>query len=131
MDIVTRQQLNVLIQLAKVDKDFAKVEERLIHQIAEKYGFSRKEVQKMINDPEPIGSFGALSDFKKFEYLYNLVQLVLADNRIHPSETIFCQSLAIKMGYQKDVINGMLELMNTEHVPTMEELYEQTRKYQI
>jgi len=131
MDIVTRQQLNVLIQLAKVDKDFAKVEERLIHQIAEKYGFSEKEVQKMINEPEPIGTFGALSDFKKFEYLYNLVQLMLADHKIHPSETIFCQSLAIKMGYQKDVINGMLEHMNTDSSPTMDELFQLTRKYQL
>jgi len=131
MDIVTRQQLNVLIQLAKVDKDFAKVEERLIHQIAEKYGFSEKEVQKMINEPEPIGTFGALSDFKKFEYLYNLVQLMLADHKIHPSETIFCQSLAIKMGYQKDVIDGMLEHMNTDSSPTMDELFQLTRKYQL
>ena len=131
MDIVTRQQLNVLIQLAKVDKHFARVEERFIHQIAETYGFSRKEVQKMINDPEPIGSFGALSDHKKFEYLFNLVQLMLADHKIHPSETVFCQSMAIKMGYKKEVIDVMAEKLDSDLPPSQQELFEITRKYQL
>lgn len=131
MDIVTRQQINVLIQLAKVDKHFAKVEEHFIHQIAEAYGFSRKEVKKMINNPEPIGSFGALSERKKFEYLFNLIQLMLADQKIHPSEQIFCQSLAIKMGYNKEVVSEMTDLLNDENPPDLDSLFDLTRKYQL
>ena len=131
MDIVTRQQLNVLIQLAKVDKHFAKVEERFIHQIAETYGFEKKEVEKIINDPEPIGSFGALSDQRKFEYLYNLILLMLADKVIHPSETIFCQSMAIKMGYRKEVVDEMAQKMNTNDPPSLQSLFDLTRKYQL
>lgn len=45
MDIITRQKLNLLIQLAKADKHFASEEMAMIEDIAHKHGFPKSELQ--------------------------------------------------------------------------------------
>ena len=69
MDIVTKKQLNILIQLAEADKHFAKIEREMIFKIASDRKFPEKEVLELIKNPEPIDSLGALSMEQKFEYL--------------------------------------------------------------
>ena len=54
MDIITRQKLNLLIQLAKADKHFAREEKLLIKSIASKHGFPESELNKLFNVPETI-----------------------------------------------------------------------------
>ena len=131
MDIVTRQQINVLIHMAKIDQDFALVEDDLIRKIAETYGFSLEEISKMRENPDPIGSFGALSDEKRFEYLYNLVHVMLVDGIIHPSEKTFCQNLAIKLGYRKDVVSALIGEMKGSTTHSRDALFEIAEKYKI
>ena len=58
MDIVTKKQLNILIQLAEADKHFAKIERDLIFKIARERNFSDEEVNELIRNPQPIDSLG-------------------------------------------------------------------------
>ena len=81
MDIITRKQLNILIQLANSDKHFSNMERERIYEIAKLKDFPAEEVKNLIVNPEPIGSFGALSDDQKFEYLYTCIDLMLIDQR--------------------------------------------------
>ena len=74
MDIVTKKQLNILIQLAQADKDFAKVELDMIYKIAQDKKFSDENVKNLIRNPEPIDTLGALSIDQKFEYLTVLLR---------------------------------------------------------
>lgn len=105
MDIVTRKQINILIRLAESDKHFSSLERERIFEIAKKHNFPSEEVKDLIRNPEPIESFGALSDNQKFEYLVNSIELMLIDRKIFETEIKFCQNLALKLGFKKDAVD--------------------------
>ena len=48
-----------------------------------------------------------LSDDEKFEYLYNIVQLMKIDSQVYLSEINFCEELAVKLGFNKNVIGRL------------------------
>ncbi|QSE96986.1 TerB family tellurite resistance protein [Fulvivirga lutea] len=109
MDIITRKQLNILIQLANSDKHFSNLEREKIYEIARMRNFPESEVKNLIINPEPIGSFGALSETQKFEYLYTCIDLMLVDQKIFDSEITFCRDIAIKLGFKQDVVDFLKE----------------------
>jgi hypothetical protein len=109
MDIVTKKQLNILIQLAEADKHFSKIEREMIFKIARERKFPEEIVTELIRNPEPIDSLGALSLDQKFEYLWSAIELVFADHNVFESELIFCKNIAIKLGFKKGVIDFFIE----------------------
>ena len=109
MDIVTKKQLNILIQLAEADKHFAKSEREMIFRIARDRHFPEETVNDLIRNPEPIDSLGALSIEQKFEYLMSSIELIFADHNIFDSEVIFCKNIAIKLGFKKNIIDYFVE----------------------
>lgn len=109
MDIVTKKQLNILIQLAQADKHFANVEREMIFRIAEERKFDQGAVNELIRNPEPIDTLGALSPDKKFDYLMACILLIFADQKVFESELIFCKSIAIKLGFKKNVVDYLVE----------------------
>ncbi len=109
MDIVTKKQLNILIQLAEADKHFAKSERDMIYRIAADKKFSDESVASLIRNPEPIDTLGALSINQKFEYLMACIELMFADHKVFESELIFCKSIAIKLGFKKNVVDYIVE----------------------
>ncbi len=109
MDIVTKKQLNILIQLAEADKHFASVERDMIFKIARDRNFPEEAVNSLIRNPEPIDSLGALSNEQKFEYLWACFSLMLADQKVFESELLFCKSIAIKLGFKKNVVDYLVE----------------------
>jgi len=109
MDIVTKKQLNILIQLAEADKHFAKVEREMIFKIAKDRNFSEEAVNELIKNPEPIGTLGALSNEQKFQYLTACIELIFVDQKLFESELIFCRGIAIKLGFNKKVVDFLVK----------------------
>jgi uncharacterized tellurite resistance protein B-like protein len=109
MDIVTKKQLNILIQLAEADKHFAKIEREMIFKIAKERNFPEEMVNDLIRNPEPIDTLGALSNEQKFDYLMSTIDLVFADQNVFESEIIFSKNIAIKLGFKKGVIDYVME----------------------
>ena len=109
MDIVTKNQLNILIQLAEADKHFAKSERDMIFRIAKDRNFSEEEVTQLIRHPEPIDTLGALSNEQKFEYLHACISLIHVDHHLFESELIFCKSIAIKLGFKKNAVDFFVD----------------------
>jgi hypothetical protein len=116
MDIVTKKQLNILIQLAEADKHFAKAEREMIFKIAEERKFSEAAVNELIRNPEPIDTLGALSNDQKYSYLSACIQLIFVDHKVFESELIFCKGIAIKLGFKKGVIEYLVE--NFQKLPS-------------
>src|SRR5688572_24579103 len=114
MDIVTKKQLNILIQLAEADKHFAKIERDLIFKIARERNFSDEDVNELIRNPQPIDSLGALSLDQKFEYLMSAIEMVFVDQNVFESEIIFSKNIAIKLGFKKGVIDYIIEHYETK-----------------
>jgi|SRR5882672_5900107 len=109
MDIVTQRQLNILIRLAEADKHFAQSERDMILRIAKERNFSEADVQRLIKNPEPIDSLGALSSDQKFDYLIGCIELIFIDHKIFESELIFVKSIAIKLGFKKSVVEFLID----------------------
>ena len=109
MDIVTKKQLNILIQLAEADKHFAKVERDMIFRIARERNFPEDVVDNLIRNPEPIDTLGALSQEQKLEYLLTCIHLMFIDQKVFESELLFCKSIAIKLGFKKNVVEYLVE----------------------
>ncbi|MGB3467767.1 MAG: TerB family tellurite resistance protein [Cyclobacteriaceae bacterium] len=101
--------LSMLIQLALSDGEFAGPEKGLIYMIGKANGIKEKEidqlVQQHLNLKEPMTiQFKALSEDERFEFLYNIIQLMKIDNEVFLSEIRYCEQMAEKLGYQKAAV---------------------------
>lgn len=114
MDIIARKKINILIQVAQVDHELLQSEVDLIHEIGEKNNLSKGEIEELFENPEPIGSLGALSNRQKFDYLYDCIQVIKADDVIKKSEILFAQSIAINLGFHIRFVGEMIEKVNTK-----------------
>jgi hypothetical protein len=119
MDIVTQRKLSILIQLAEADKHFAQAERDMILKIAKERNFSEEEVQRLIQNPQPADSLGALSNDQKFEYLIACIGLIFVDNKIFESELLFVKGIAIKLGFKKSVVEYLIENFNKKPLPEL------------
>ncbi len=117
MDVVLRMQLNVLIHLAMVDGEISKEEKKTLEGIAANHGVSAFQLEEMIRYPKPIESLGALSNDVKFDYLYSIVHLMNIDEEIDQREIHFCQNMALRLGYYKEVIDELWsEILEDKHL---------------
>lgn len=99
-----KEQLNVLINLAASDQSIVEKEAKAIHIIGKASGFSREEVDEMMKHPKPIGNLSGLTEDQKFENLYHLIQMMKSDGQVFKSEIHFCEHIAEKLGYKKQVV---------------------------
>ncbi len=99
-----KAELNVLINLAASDNTVAEREAKLIHMIGKANGISTDEVNKMIQNPQPISNVANLTPDQKFEHLYYLIQLMKMDGQVFRSEVVFCEQIAERLGYKKSVV---------------------------
>jgi len=99
-----KDQLNILAQLAASDGMIAEKELRLIRTIADAHELSSEEVDAILKDPKPIANLEYLSEDQKFEFLYNVIQLMKADGQVFKSEIVFCEDMAERLGYNRKVV---------------------------
>ncbi len=127
-----RSQLSALIALAKVDGDFAGEERDLIYMIGKANGITEKDILELVENPEPLPPLSTMTDEDKFEYLYNIVQLMKIDSQIYLSEIKYCEELATKLGYKKGVISALSSKVFSDPMITSdrEALKRAVKKYQ-
>ncbi|MFY0650647.1 MAG: TerB family tellurite resistance protein [Cyclobacteriaceae bacterium] len=99
-----KRQLSLLVHLSKVDNHIADPETKMIHYIGEKNGFSFQEIEELIDDPGEMPDIRDFDPEDKFDCLFNVVQLMKIDGKVHQSEIDFCERVAMKLGYKPGVI---------------------------
>ncbi len=99
-----KETLNLLINLAASDKLIEEREAKTIHMVGKAHGIPKEEIDEMIKRPKPIGDLSTYSEDQKFANLYQLIQLMKSDGQVFKSEIAFCESIAERLGYRKDVI---------------------------
>ncbi|WP_462253812.1 TerB family tellurite resistance protein [Ekhidna sp.] len=102
-----KAKLSVLVQLANIDGDFAGEERDLIYMIGKANGVGEDEINNMVENPEPLPPISTMSEDDKFEYLFHLVQLMKIDSQVYLSEIKFCEELAEKLGFKRNVISQL------------------------
>ncbi|MBL7846813.1 MAG: TerB family tellurite resistance protein [Cyclobacteriaceae bacterium] len=102
-----KEQLNTLINLAASDKLIDDREAKTIHMIGKAGGIPKEEIDEMMKRPKPIGDLSTLTEDQKFENLYQLIQLMKSDGQVFKSEIHFCEGIAERLGYRKEVISEL------------------------
>ena len=109
-----KAELNILINLAAIDRMIDAKEVKLIHMIGKANGFTRDEVDDMIKSPQTIMSMVDMTADEKFEHLYYLITLMKSDGKIFQNEIDFCEKIAEKLGYRKGVIAAMSQYIYSD-----------------
>lgn len=99
-----KAEMNVLVNLAAIDRIIDIKEVKLIHMIGAANGFTTAEVDEMIRHPHTIISMNEMTPEEKFEHLYYLVTLMKSDGKIFQNEIDFCEKIADRLGYKKGVV---------------------------
>lgn len=114
-----RSHINTLVQLARIDGIVVQEEIDLITEIAMGFGMSSDEISACFEDPEQIGDLSNLPDDEKYEYIYNMVQLMKIDGRLYKEEIQYCAKMASNLGYAEEVLTElMLKIYSDPHITT-------------
>ncbi len=130
-------QLKALVQLAVVDQKFDKREELQILAIGKANGIPEEKIMEIINEGlkekrnDETLNFAALSFNEKFEYLYNIIQLMKVDYEVFLSEIKYCEKTAEKLGFEKKVVSKMSSMIYSDPSITTdrEKLKQKVKKY--
>lgn len=100
-------ELNVLINLAAIDRIIDAKEVKLIQMIGSANGFTRNQVDELIRHPSTVLNLNDMTAEEKFEHLYYLVTLMKADGKVFQNEIDFCEKIASRLGYLKGVVAAL------------------------
>lgn len=130
--------LKSLVELAVSDRSFHTREKDLIYSIGKANKVPEAEIDKLVEDNlkhkgESELSFSALSFDDKFEYLYNIIQLMKIDNEVFLSEVKYCEDLADKLGFDKKVVKKMSSRIYSDPSITSdrESLKKEIKKFEL
>ncbi len=132
-----RNQLRALVQLAIVDEKFDKSEEIQILAIGKANGVPESEIREFIEaglrakNTEIKLDFSILGFDEKFEYLYNIIQLMKIDHEVFLSEIRYCEEVAVKLGFDKKVVSKMSSMIYSDPSITTnrEKLKQKVKKF--
>ncbi len=128
-----KAQLSALIQLAKIDGDFDGQEKLHILMVGRANGLSDEEIKEIVENPVEIPQLGTLTEDEKFDYLYNIVQLMKIDSKVFLSEVKYCEDLAEKLGFKRKVISALSSRIYSDPSITsdVDSLKKAVKKYQM
>lgn len=125
--------LSTLIKLATVDGSFDGEEKMHIYMIGKANGVTEKEIEELIENPEPLQNIDSMSEDQKFDLLYNIVQLMKIDSQVFLSEIKYCEDLAEKLGFKRKVISTLSSRIYSDPSITtdVESLKKAVKKYKV
>ena len=108
---VNKEHYIHLIQITKIDGQISPPELEMLHKEGKKFGLTDPEIDKLI-DSESFDHYDVpygLMD--KFDQLYNIAELILADDVITDSERRMMKRYAVTAGFRDEIIDDLLNLL--------------------
>ena len=102
-----RNHLQNLGALAKVDGHLDPSELNYIIAIGQKNGFKAEEVKSLVANSQNSHFHLPENDTERFDQIYDLVEMMLADGIVDDNEMEFCMEMAAKLGFRRAIV-GML-----------------------
>lgn len=107
-----KNHLKALIQLSMIDRDFGEPEKTYVYTIGKANRVPEKEIDDLVNEVvaekenSEINYQGLLTE-ERFDFLYDIIQLMKIDGDVFLTEIKYCESVAEKLGYDKKVVKKM------------------------
>jgi uncharacterized tellurite resistance protein B-like protein len=108
---ISRDHFMHLVQIARIDGKISEPEMELLHKEGKKFGLTDPEVEKILNSREVHNYHPPYSLKDKFEELYNIAEMILADEVVTESENRMIKKCAIAAGFSDDTIEKLLQLL--------------------
>jgi len=112
-----KSHMKNLLELAYVDGHFDDAENILLNTLAKKHNISEKQLEEIKQNPDAIKFEIPKKDKDKFEQLYDLVSMMLADEYIDTEEFKLCVIFAKKFGYKESSAHEIVDTIagNLKH----------------
>lgn len=101
-----KNHLKNLISLAKADGKISEKELELIYKAGAKIGFRENEISSILEDTKLNPGYNELpgNDSERFDQIFDLIQMMMADGEIDDAEMDFCILIAEKLGFRKAIV---------------------------
>lgn len=100
-----------LIQVSKIDGKISPTEMELLHKEGKKFGLTDPEIDHLVKSEKDHHYHPPYSLQEKFEHLYNVAVMILADDVVTESEMKIIRRFAIEAGFRDNVIDDLIELL--------------------
>ncbi len=97
-----------LAALAKADGHIDSREMNFILAVGKKNGISTAEVQELISGAKGTETELPTTDSERFDQIFDLVDMMLADGVIDDTEMDFCIMMAEKLGFRKAIVGVLV-----------------------
>jgi uncharacterized tellurite resistance protein B-like protein len=97
-----------LIQVALADENIDNSEHEMLMKFGKRMGFSKIEIENHIESVKIASYKPKIEIEKRFEEMYEIMKMVLADGIISNSEMRLVTNLAIKLGFAENEISVLL-----------------------
>ncbi len=119
MDANLKNHLKALIQLSIIDRDFDEPERTYIYTIGKANRIPEKEIDDLVTEtinekPDAVITYQGLMSEERFDFLYDIIQLMKIDGDVYLTEIRFCEEIAEKLGYDKKVVKKLSSLVYSD-----------------
>ncbi len=100
-----------LVRIAKADDIIGCSEQDLLQRIGRKLGFTDPEIENLIETTEKSDYIPPYELSKRFDQVYEIVKMTMADGSIDNREMHLANSFAVKSGFHENEIPNLLALL--------------------
>ncbi len=106
-DNMLKSRISILVNIARIDGEFAPVERDFIGKLAKRSGMSSDEIDNCLSDPDTLEDLDFITELamdEKFEIIHSIVLLMNADGKLNKEEINYCLKVARMLGYRESVL---------------------------
>ena len=108
-----RNYLSNLIALASSDGNLDELERQLIHKIGRKRGLKEWQINELLEDQSPKEAFMPESIHNRMEMLYDLMQIIYADDKVTEDEVAFISGIVHAYKLRPEIVNLLIAMFGT------------------
>ncbi|MDD5571709.1 MAG: hypothetical protein PHD97_11230 [Bacteroidales bacterium] len=125
-----KEHFTHLVQVARADGIITTDEKELLYNIGKRLGFTQPEIEEVVNS-NVTKLFSPPYEFEeRFNQLYDIISMTLADGIIDKSETRITKCFSIALGFSPDTADKTIEFIvnGINNKVSAEDLFESFRK---
>ena len=108
---INKSHFVTLIQICRIDGKMSQAELEMLHREGKKFGLTEPEVDKLIESEKNHVYHTPYSLDEKFEQLYNVAAMILADNEVTEEERKAIRRIATEAGFNDAVIEELRDIL--------------------
>ncbi|MCJ8164659.1 TerB family tellurite resistance protein [Pontibacter sp. E15-1] len=94
--------------MAKIDGHLDPTEMNYIVSIGKRYGMKAADVRNLVSNSANVEPQLPANDSERFDQIYDLVEMMLADGIVDENEMDFCINMAARLGFKKTIVGVLV-----------------------